>query len=259
MGGEEKTEEETDQARKELIAKYQKQNKEIVEYVNRVKLYDDEESFGVIIKKLDGHMRSVVSKFFISGLTNDDIYQECLIALRFKAIDDYNEEKGPFVKFARLCIRRHIITELKNCKKKKSLALNSALSLDAPTYDDGSEGGGGSSHHLMDLVEDNIKGSHFEDISQKERGRVLYDNLARRLTKLEYNILAYYIKGYNYSEIVNLVKCDDPTLFKGEDIESKKKVIDNGLCRIKNKAKEIKKEMELNGDIIQGDMFSAFL
>jgi len=219
-----------------------------------VKLNNDEDAFLVVKKKLEGHMRSVVSKFFISGLTNDDIYQECLIALRFKAIDDYDQDKGPFIKFARLCIRRHIITELKACKKKKNLALNTAYSLDQSYKNDDGE----SSYQLIDLVEDEKKANYFENLSEKERGKFLYNHLARRLTELEYKILAFYIKGYNYNEIVDLVKKDDPDLFKNDDIESQKKVIDNGLCRIKNKAKELKEEIDVNDKTLQGDMFDTF-
>jgi RNA polymerase sporulation-specific sigma factor len=246
--------EEKEKEKLELRKKYEKQNKELIEYVNRVKMYNDEDSFNVIHSKLANHIKSVVSKFFISGFTNDDIHQECLIALRFKAIDDYDETKGPFIKFARLCIRRHIITELKACKKKKNLALNSALSLDEVYGDDDGE----SSYHLIDTIADDKKKSHFDNLSAKERGKFLYNHLARRLTKLEYKILVYYIKGYNYTEIVNLVKDEDPHLFKSDEIENRKKVIDNGLCRIKSKAKELKDEIDISGNKIQGDMFAAF-
>jgi RNA polymerase sporulation-specific sigma factor len=231
---------------------YRKQNDELVTHVAKVKQEDNEESFNIVIAKLKGYMTSVTSKFFISGFSNDDIYQECLIALRFKAISDYNENKGPFIKFAKLCIRRHIITELKACKKKKNMALNSAISLDVG-YDNDSDGDGDYSCSLMDFIEDKPDKDRFEILNMQERGRMMYNILSRRLTKLEYKVLVYYLKGYNYTEIVNILEGDE-TLPHNDDIGSNKKVVDNALCRVKKKAFELSAEIEEDGSV-QTDMF----
>lgn len=226
---------------------YKKQNIELIRLVNKVKADNDENAFNAIKKKLDKYINSIQNKFFISGATNDDILQECLIALRFKSINDYDEQKGPFIKFAKLCIRRHIITELKVCKKKKNHALNSALSLDQD-YDNDDD----SSYSLMDILPQRDKTDHFSRVAIRERGRFLYNHLKLRLTKLEYRILVYYIKGYNYMEIVNILKGEG--LLDSGNEDSEKKVVDNGLCRIKNKALALKTEIEKNNSI-QGDMF----
>jgi RNA polymerase sporulation-specific sigma factor len=231
---------------------YKKQNEELITHVAKVKHQDDNDSFNIVRTKLKGYMTSVTNKFFISGFSNDDIFQECLIALRFKAIDDYNENKGPFIKFAKLCIRRHIITELKACKKKKNLALNSAISLDV-SYDDDGSGDGDSSCSLMDFIEDKPDKDRFEVLNMQERGRLMYNILSRRLTKLEYKVLVYYLKGYNYTEIVNILEGDE-TLPHNEDIGSNKKVVDNALCRVKKKAFDLSAEME-DEHGIQTDMF----
>jgi RNA polymerase sporulation-specific sigma factor len=229
---------------------YRKQNDELVTHVAKVKLEDDNESFNIVKTKLKGYMTSVTNKFFISGFNNDDIFQECLIALRFKAIDDYNENKGPFIKFAKLCIRRHIITELKACKKKKNFALNNAISLDV-SYDD--DGDGDSSCSLMDFIEDKPDQDKFEILNMQERGRLMYNILSRRLTRLEYKVLVYYLKGYNYTEIVNILEGDE-TLPHNIDIGSNKKVVDNALCRVKKKACDLSEEIDEDGSI-QTDMF----
>jgi len=227
---------------------YKKQNDELLQLVRMVKENDDEDSFNRIKRKLDKYIVSVQNKFFISGFTNEDIMQECLIALRFKSINDYDEKKGPFIKFAKLCIRRHIITELKACKKKKNYALNSAVSLDQNYENDSDD----SSYSLLDIIPDKQKADHFTTLAIKERGRLLYSHLARRLTKLEYRILVYYIKGYNYMEIVNILRKEG--LLEGTDCDTEKKVVDNGLCRIKTKALELKEEMEFSNGL-QGDIF----
>lgn len=234
--------------KEKTIEFYNEQNDEIIQLVNKVKTSDDNLAFEQICKKMDKYIHSVMSKFFISGFTNDDISQECLIALRFKAINDYDEGKGPFIKFAKLCIRRHIITELKACKKKKNLALNSAVSLDKSFNDTDDE----STYTLLDMIPDKSTNDHFKEVSIRERGRLLYHHLARDLTELEYRILIYYVKGYNYMEVVHLLRGDK--LLTGGDDDLDKKAVDNGLCRIKKKALELKKQIE-EQHYLQDDMF----
>jgi len=228
---------------------YKKQNSELIELVKRVKESDDNTSFNVICSKMEKYIRSVTSKFFISGFTDDDIEQECLIALRFKAINDYDDKKGPFIKFAKLCIRRHIITELKACKKKRNFALNNAVSLDKSHDDDG---GDDSSYTLLDMIPDQPTHDHFREVGIRERGRFLYHHLARDLTELEYRILVYYIKGYNYMEIVHLLRGDE--LLTSNDDTLDKKAVDNGLCRIKKKAYDLKQQID-DKHYLQDDMF----
>ena len=234
----------------EIKRRYREQNQELLTHVNKVKEENDDRSFEIIKDKLKNYIKSQTNKFFISGSTSDDIEQECLIALRFKAINDYNVNKGPFIKFAKLCIRRHIITELKACKKKKNIALNSAMSLDQYYEDEDKE----SNFTLMDMVDNNEDKNHFDLMNIQEKGRFMYNQLARKLTKLEYKILVYYIKGYNYMEIVNLLRGEEEDLLKTDDTEKSKKVVDNALCRIKKKALEIEDKMK-SEKRYQGDMF----
>jgi len=236
------------QKKQDTFEFYKKQNIELIELVHKVREVDDDLSFNIIHTKMEKYIKSVTSKFFISGFTDDDIKQECLIALRFKAINDYDENKGPFIKFAKLCIRRHIITELKACKKKKNFALNSALSLDA-SYSDGDDG---SEYTLLDMIPDSPSKDHFKEVSIRERGRFLYHHLARELTELEYRILVYYIKGYNYMEVVHLLR-GDKLLTSCDDILDKK-AVDNGLCRIKKKACDLRGKIDEN-HCLQDDMF----
>jgi len=227
---------------------YRQQNSELIELVKKVKEFNDDVSFNIICSKIEKYIRSVTSKFFITGFTDDDISQECLIALRFKAIHDYDNKKGPFIKFAKLCIRRHIITELKACKKKRNFALNSAVSLDTSHSGDDQD----SEYTLMDIIPDNVSNDYFKEVIVKERGRFLYNHLARDLTELEYKILVYYIKGYNYMEVVHLLRNDGLLLSNDDDLD--KKAVDNGLCRIKKKACDLRQKID-NKHCLQDEMF----
>ena len=202
------------------------EKEDLLEYVNRVKSNNDNEAFDIIHDKLKSYIKSITNKFFISGYNDNDLEQECLIALNSKAIEDYQESKGPFVKFAKLCIRRHIITELKASKKKRSKSLNDALSLNE-SYEDDED----NSCTLLDTIPDVPEKEHFENEQSIERGRDLYKKLSHKLTPLEYKVLIFYLKNYNYAEIVNILSKEDPNI--------NKKAVDNALCRIKNKAKFI--------------------
>jgi len=216
-------------------------NEKLIELVEKAK-NGEKIAFNLIVKRIKGFLNYIAyKKFFIPGYTQDDILQECLIALYQKAIKDYKKDKGPFVRFAKLCIRRHIITELKTRNKHKYRALNEAVSLDMVVEE---EDGGNqiSLYNYLASTNDNL----FEKTIVREKSRELYLQLARKCTALEYKILVYYIKGYNYNEIVNLVSREE------KDIN--KKVVDNALVRVKNKAEELMSAIENDG-MIQKDMF----
>src|ERR1035437_2368906 len=110
-----------------MNAPQRSENDKIVEYVDRFRENgQDEEAFQYIVAALEGFLRHLSQKkfFFVPGANSDDVYQEGLLALATKAIPDYQKEKGPFLGFAKLCIRRHIITILKASNNNKNRALN---------------------------------------------------------------------------------------------------------------------------------------
>jgi DNA-directed RNA polymerase specialized sigma subunit len=99
-----------EKSEKEQSQRYE--NHKILEYVERFKKDSgDEEAFAEIIKALHSFLQHLALKkfFYVAGHSSEDIYQEGLYALSTKAIPDYDIEKGPFLSFAKLCIRRHII------------------------------------------------------------------------------------------------------------------------------------------------------
>src|ERR1035437_3453054 len=91
------------------------ENERLIECVQMFKDCQDEEAFKQIVKSLDSFLMYLANrKFRIQGSNSDDIYQEGLLALSTKAIPDYRAEEGAFMAFAKLCIKRHIITLLKS-------------------------------------------------------------------------------------------------------------------------------------------------
>ena len=98
-------------------------------------------AFNEIEKRMTVKIKQISYRFRIPGSNVNDVYQESLFALRYKAIKDYDETRGndtgpyPFDKFAVLCIRRHLSTKLKSSYQNKKKVLNSSISLDQDRSD----------------------------------------------------------------------------------------------------------------------------
>lgn len=210
------------------------ENEKLVEWVKLVKAEKDDEAFEEIVKALHAYLQHLsLKKFRIAGNNSDDVYQEGLFALSTKAIPDYREEKGAFLSFAKLCIRRHIITVLKSANNNKNRALNGSVSLDSTACDDKEDGPVPISEFINNGEEDAV-----ELFSRIEAHSRLKSILISKLTPLEKHVLACYLQNMSYLDIVksmnkqrrgkNRVDC---------------KVIDNALCRIKKKAIEIEQEL----------------
>jgi RNA polymerase sporulation-specific sigma factor len=175
----------------------------------------------------------VMKKFpFIKGYQQVDIYQETLIALRFKAIEGFKKKKGmSFLNFAKLCIRRHLITLLNQSKNGlKSKAMNSAISLEStPNNNDDSDGRNTFANTIGDG-----KDSHDEEIAKSEAFRKTKEVLANQLSEFERIVLDEYLSGSPYKEIsVNI------SLKTGEKCGTKR--VDNALLRIRKKAMHLMK------------------
>lgn len=229
----------------------QKQEQErIVEWVNSYRDEGNQEAFEQIVKMLHTYLQHLaLKKFRIAGNNADDVYQEGLYALSTKAIPDYREEKGAFLSFAKLCIRRHIITVLKSANNNKNRALNSSVSFDSSTCNDDEDGPVTVSGLLSN---GDVPGRTDEDVvenfSRLEIHARLKMNLIGKLTPLEKHVLDCYLQNMSYLDIVktmnkhrrgrNRVDC---------------KAVDNALCRVKKKALEIEEELRAGSNLNEED------
>jgi len=217
------------------------ENQEILKFVNRVKKnQNDEPAFQEIVKHLHSFLQHLSLKkfFFVPGQSSDDIYQEGLYALSTKAIPDYDQEKGAFTSFAKLCIRRHIITVLKSANNNKNKALNMSVSLDATVCND-EDGPVNIGGFLPNGDEDMV-----DVFVRKESFRRLKAMLQNKLTDLEAQVLDLYLRNLSYTDIVVHLNKNR----RGRN-RLKPKVIDNALCRIKKKAGELEEQIEKQIDI----------
>lgn len=229
--------------------KEQDNNVIYIENINKARGSKDQReantSFAIIEEMLKSKIKKIISKFNIGGTDQDDMYQEALYALRFKAIKDYDINRGvekgdtaPFEKFALLCIRRHLFTEIKTSFQDKRRTLNMSVSMNKEIKD-GEEDG----VFLSSIITDpEIYGTVEERISGNENAFNFIKNLNEVLSSLEKEVFYWYYQKLSYEEIVNKIKNKD---VDNADINIKS--IDNALMRVKSKAREIiQKNNKLN-------------
>jgi RNA polymerase sporulation-specific sigma factor len=203
-------------------------DEKITQLVLLVREHDSDRAFQMLRKYLNYYIKLFSKKYRIRGCDADEIEQECLYALRYKAIEDFNSERGKFRSFAILCIKRHLFSIIKGGNQQKRRVLNESVSLD----DDRSEGDNLSLSNLVtedkppadELIE------HFETFSLR-RIRLL-----SKLSKLEQEVCKLYLQQLSYEEIVDELK----KVFPRKKYD--KKAVDNSLQRLRGKSKNIKWE-----------------
>jgi len=194
---------------------------------------DNEEIFKKIHLYMHGYLINVVLKKFpyIKGYQSVDIYQETLIALRFKAIPGFKKHKGmSFLNFAKLCIRRHLITKLNaSINRGKDKAINQSVSLDSPPSDADSD----SKYTYANTIADEEDSSSHK-VEYKESYEITRNSLLSELSPFEQVTLGEYLSGCQYREIAKNVS-------KKMGKRYNAKSIDNALLRIRKKAERLLK------------------
>lgn len=177
----------------------------------------DKNATEFILNKYKNFVKAVVRMYFLVGADRDDVVQEGMIGL-FKAIRDFDETKqSSFKSFAEMCVKRQVLTAIKNATRQKHMPLNSYISLSKPTFDDENSeetlidtltGGGGVNPEELFIGKENI-----ENIGTK---------IEQNLSKLEKAVLSLYLNGVSYQEIAKMMNRTP-------------KSIDNALQRVKKK------------------------
>ena len=195
----------------------------IVNWVINVREDSCEKSFLELRQYLSSYIGLFERKYRIPGCDADEIEQECLYALRFKAIEDFNPTRGKFMSFAILCMKRHLFSIIKAAQQQKRRVLNESLSLD----EDRSEGEDLSLSNL-------ITKTHLStvDLIEKEETTTAAKNkLLVKLSRLEQEVFKLYIQQFNYEDIADELE----DIFPNKRFS--KKSVDNALvrCRLKSR------------------------
>ncbi len=197
----------------------------IVMLVASVRQVDCENAFGELREYLSSYIRLFEHKYRIPGCDADEIGQECLFALRFKAIEDFNPTRGKFRSFAILCMKRHLFSIIKASSQQKRRVLNESLSLD----EDRSEGDDLSLANL--ITKDKL--STVEKLEKEETTTITKQRLLSKLSRLEQEVFKLYIQQYPYDEIAEALE----KIFPNKKFS--KKSVDNSLVRVRQKAQNI--------------------
>jgi RNA polymerase sporulation-specific sigma factor len=204
----------------------------VVQLVNQVRDIDCETSFAELRSYLSSYISLFEHKYKIPGCDADEIEQECLYALRFKAIEDFNPARGRFRSFAILCMKRHLFSIIKASSQQKRRVLNESLSLDEDRSD------GGDDLSLTNLITKD-KMSTVDKIEKAEITTVTKERLLSRLSRLEQEVFKLYIQQYPYDEIAMALE----KIFPNKKFT--KKSVDNALVRCRSKAQEMSKSIEI--------------
>lgn len=192
------------------------QNQKDEELIEQLRL-GDERIMEFILDKYKPLVRKKANTMYLIGGETEDLIQEGMIGL-FKAIRDYDEEKeSSFYHFAELCINRQIYTVVEAYNRKKHAPLNTYVSLYSGTNEDGVV--------LADALTAGVTENPEQMMIEQENLILFLENLKERLSKMERQVLDYYLAGLNYQQIAELMG-------------KSPKAIDNALQRIKGKVKE---------------------
>ncbi len=173
----------------------------------------DSVSMEALIYKYMWLARSKARKYFLVSGGYDDLLQEGLMGI-FKAIRDFNPEKNEsLTAFISMCIGSQIKDAIRHSSRDKYKPLNGASSLETL-------GENVPHEYIVDPIHSFIDNEGVESF---------YVKLNKLFAPHQMEVLKYYMEGYTYSEIAEMVKTSS-------------KKVDNTLHAIKTK---IKKNKEL--------------
>ena len=172
-----------------------------------------------ILEKYKPLVRKKTNAMYLIGGETEDLIQEGMIGL-FKAIRDYKPDKdASFYHFAELCINRQLYSALEASNRKKHQPLNSYISLSEQEHPDAV---------AAELLVDKESGPE-QSVIEQEVWEEYKKRLAQKLSRMENQVLQYYLDGNHYIQIAEMM---------GKSPKS----IDNALQRIRQKIRQMKPE-----------------
>ena len=186
---------------------------------------NSEEANNLLYKKYEpviGYYANKYSKLVEGkGIDYNDLMQEGRIGL-INAVDGFKDQKNiQFSTFAFLCIKRAIISAVRNVNRKKHSVLNESYSLDYNSEE---------VEKTFDNIISNTTGGIEDLLVSKEQMELFNKKLTKELTKLEKEVYDLRINNFTYDEIATM-------------LNKTSKSIDSILFRIRIKLRKILKEI----------------
>ncbi|MGQ9525534.1 MAG: sigma-70 family RNA polymerase sigma factor [Armatimonadota bacterium] len=152
-----------------------------------------------ILRAYKGTVSAIARNYFIRGADREDVVQEGMIGL-WKAIRDFRPGSGrSFHAFARMCIRRQIISAVKAATRARQRMLSDCVSLDTPILEECT---------LSDALPDDSCPDVLEDILRRDSLTGVLSNRGTRFSPFELNVARLYAQGYTYAEIARRLGCN---------------------------------------------------
>ena len=190
-------------------------------------LAGDSEAMDYLMNKYKNLVRSRARTLFLVGADKEDLIQEGMIGL-YKAIRDYDVTKqASFQSFAELCITRQMYSAIKGSNTKKNQPLNNYISIDSMEVSEDRE------NPIEQLLGINFEKNKNPEqlVIDKESADVLEYTLVGHLSEMEKQVLSFYMKDMNYSQIAAA-------------LGKEPKAVDNALQRIKKKLTQVLMELK---------------
>lgn len=168
-----------------------------------------------LIKRYSIVVKACSRVCFLAGGDSEDLIQEGMIGL-VSAIRNYSEDGGAsFKTYAELCIKRRLYSAIRASYSKKNVSIDDCLSLESPFFDENHADTFNDLHHAFQRGPE-------DEIIDRENTSDFWENFLACLSKLEAEILGFYLKGLSYQEIAS-------------EINRPVKSIDNAVQRVRKK------------------------
>lgn len=185
----------------------------------------DKSALETILERYKNLVYAKAKPYFIAGADEDDIVQEGFIGL-YNAVKDFDGEKLPYFSvFAGVCVSRKILTAVKAATRQKHIPLNSYISLDNGNAE-------GDSPMAAAITAKGVSDPEAILIDRENVDGIEY-KINKALSKLELEVLLYYLRDMSYQEIAEVL---------GKDV----KAVDNAIQRIRKKLEGILKTCKQN-------------
>jgi RNA polymerase sporulation-specific sigma factor len=158
--------------------------------------------------------QSVAGRFFVPSYEPEDMCQIALMGLWRAVLCFDPQRKAGFAAFARVCIRRQILSELKRAQRWAVPVVSLSDEADGQAW-------------LEQLPDP--RQNLYEQLSEREMTQRQREFLTTQLSPLEAQVVALYQQQLTYREIAERLGCSP-------------KAVDNALARIKRKARRRSRE-----------------
>ncbi len=166
-----------------------------------------------LIRRYSRIIRSMARPFFLTGGDQEDLLQEGMLGL-LSAIRSYDPGKNAsFRTFAMLCIRRRLISALRESAGTQNVSLDDCLSLESSLFDE------------LSSRNDNTRGPE-ELLIDREEAQKRYQSLLQLLSAYEQSVLRCFLRGMSYREIAKTTNRSE-------------KAVDNAVQRIRRKFQKL--------------------